>query len=81
MFCAKFFRRGIRHGTVACLGKQPFMYAMVHAAVSEMKVAYPELLDEEDRIGRTVLQEEQQFARVLGLGADVESQQLFGARI
>ncbi|SDG02469.1 alanine--tRNA ligase [Terriglobus roseus] len=63
----KILRRGIRHGRL--LGQdQPFMHEMVHAVVAEMKVAYPELLDAEDRVAKTVLQEEQQFARTLQLG-------------
>src|SRR5665213_2581481 len=64
----KILRRGIRHGRL--LGKeQPFMHRMVEAVVDLMKVAYPELLDAEDRIAKTVLQEEQQFARVLEIGS------------
>jgi alanyl-tRNA synthetase len=63
----KILRRGIRHGRL--LGQeQPFMHEMVHAVVGEMKVAYPELLDAEERVAKTVLQEEQQFARTLQLG-------------
>lgn len=65
----KILRRGIRHGRL--LGQeQPFMHEVVHAAVSEMKVAYPELADAADRVSKTVLQEEQQFARVLARGAE-----------
>ena len=63
----KILRRGIRHGRL--LGQeQPFMHEMVHAVVTEMKVAYPELVDAEERVAKTVLQEEQQFARTLQLG-------------
>ncbi len=64
----KILRRGIRHGRL--LGQeQPFMHEMVHAVVSEMKVAYPELVDASDRVSKTVLQEEHQFARVLEIGS------------
>ncbi len=64
----KILRRGIRHGRL--LGQeQPFMHEMVHAVVGEMKVAYPELVDAADRVNKTVLQEEQQFARTLQLGS------------
>ena len=64
----KILRRGIRHGRL--LGKeQPFMHEMVHAVVSEMQVAYPELSDAAERVAKTVLQEEQQFARVLSIGS------------
>ncbi len=60
----KILRRGIRHGRL--LGQeQPFMHEMVHAVLGEMKVAYPELVDAADRVSKTVLQEEQQFARVI----------------
>ena len=76
----KILRRGIRHGRL--LGQEkPFMHEMVHAVVSEMKVAYPELVEAVDRISKTVLLEEQQFARVLKSGAeqlDSAFTQLFG---
>ncbi|MEG9433849.1 alanine--tRNA ligase [Terriglobus sp. ADX1] len=76
----KILRRGIRHGRL--LGQeQPFMHEMVHAVVGEMKVAYPELLDAEDRVAKTVLQEEQQFARVLAIGAVALNGELRRARM
>ena len=60
----KILRRGIRHGRL--LGQeQPFMHQMVYAVRDEMQVAYPELAEVADRVAKTVLQEEQQFARVL----------------
>jgi alanyl-tRNA synthetase len=64
----KILRRGIRHGRL--LGQeQPFMHEMVLAVVNEMKVAYPELVDTAERVAKTVLAEEQQFARVLEIGS------------
>ena len=64
----KILRRGIRHGRL--LGQeQPFMHAMVRAVVTEMSVAYPELVDAEERVAKTVLGEELQFARVLEIGS------------
>ncbi len=63
----KILRRGIRHGRL--LGQeQPFMFEMVKAVTAEMKVAYPELLDAQERVSETVLAEEGQFARVLEAG-------------
>jgi alanyl-tRNA synthetase len=63
----KILRRGIRHGRL--LGQeQPFMHQMVYAVRDEMQMAYPELVDAADRVAKTVLQEEQQFARTLQLG-------------
>ena len=64
----KILRRGIRHGRL--LGQdQPFMHQMVYAVRDEMQAAYPELNEAADRVAKTVLQEEQQFARVLEIGA------------
>ena len=64
----KILRRGIRHGRL--LGQdQPFMHQMVYAVRDEMQTAYSELNEAADRVSKTVLQEEQQFARVLEIGA------------
>ncbi len=64
----KILRRGIRHGRI--LGQdQPFMHQMVYAVRDEMQAAYPELKDAAERVSKTVLQEEQQFARVLEIGS------------
>ena len=65
----KILRRGIRHGRL--LGQeQPFMHQMVYAVRDEMQVAYPKLVDGADRVAKTVLQEEQQFARVIDKGLE-----------
>jgi len=64
----KILRRGIRHGRL--LGQeQPFMHQMVFAVRDEMATAYPELRETADRVSKTVLAEEQQFARVIEVGA------------
>jgi len=65
----KILRRGIRHGRL--LGQdQPFMHQMVYAVRDEMQAAYPELMAAAERVSKTVLQEEQQFARVMATGSD-----------
>ncbi len=75
----KILRRGIRHGRL--LGQdQPFMHEMVRAVVTEMQVAYPELIHVEPRVMKTVLQEEQQFARVLAVGSRELDAALLDAR-
>ncbi len=64
----KVLRRGIRHGRL--LGQeQPFMRQMVFAVRDEMQAGYPELSETASRVSKTVLQEEQQFARTLVLGS------------
>ena len=63
----KILRRGIRHGRL--LGQErPFMFEMVGAVRDEMKVAYPELVETAERVSKTVLAEEEQFARVMAVG-------------
>jgi alanyl-tRNA synthetase len=63
----KILRRGIRHGRL--LGQEkPFMHQMVFAVRDEMQVAYPELTETAERVSKTVLAEEQQFARVMENG-------------
>ena len=64
----KILRRGIRHGRL--LGQeQPFLNQMVYAVRAEMSPAYPELADAAERVAKTVLAEEEQFARVLAAGS------------
>jgi alanyl-tRNA synthetase len=63
----KILRRGIRHGRM--LGQEkPFMHEMVLAVRDEMSVAYPELKETAERVSKTVLAEELQFARVMEVG-------------
>jgi len=63
----KIMRRAITHGRL--LGQtQPFLNQMVIAVVREMKDAYPELQEFQDRVIRTVLAEEARFAHTLGIG-------------
>jgi alanyl-tRNA synthetase len=64
----KILRRGIRHGRL--LGQEkPFMHEMVLAVRDEMVAAYPELAESAERVAKVVLAEEEQFARVLEVGA------------
>ena len=70
----KIMRRGIRHGRL--LGQEkPFLHEMVFAVRDEMGVAYPELNETAERVAKTVLAEEQQFARTLELGLKQMSQE------
>jgi alanyl-tRNA synthetase len=63
----KILRRGIYYGRK--LGQeQPFIYRMADAVCSEMKGAYPELPENIDRIRKTILSEEEKFARTLAVG-------------
>ncbi len=71
----KILRRGIRHGRL--LGQQqPFMREMVYAVRDEMGVAYPELKETAERVGKVAEAEERQFARVMDTGSSELSQQI-----
>ena len=45
------------------------MHEMVLAVRDEMVAAYPELVESAERVAKVVLAEEEQFARVLEIGA------------
>jgi alanyl-tRNA synthetase len=63
----KIIRRAIYHGRL--LGQeQPFLFEMVFAVRDEMKEAYPELVENADRVAAIVKAEESQFARTVAVG-------------
>jgi alanyl-tRNA synthetase len=63
----KIIRRAITHGRL--LGQtKPFLHEMVFAVRDLMKDAYPELKETTGRTSKTVLAEEQRFARTLEVG-------------
>jgi len=63
----KILRRGIRHGRLLGATK-PFMFEMVHAVRDLMKDAYPELLDNAERVSKVVYEEERRFANTVDVG-------------
>ncbi|HEY3768720.1 MAG TPA: alanine--tRNA ligase [Candidatus Angelobacter sp.] len=63
----KILRRGIRHGRLLGASK-PFMHEMVMAVRDLMKDAYPELVDNAERISKIVFEEERRFANTLEAG-------------
>ncbi|RDH43379.1 alanine--tRNA ligase [Zooshikella ganghwensis] len=66
----RIIRRAIRHGNK--LGAtEPFFYKSVAALVEVMGEAYPELVTAQAGIERTLLREEEQFARTLDKGMRV----------
>jgi alanyl-tRNA synthetase len=63
----KIIRRAIRHGRL--LGyKQPFLFLMANAVVDLMRDAYPELVEQEDRISEVIHAEEHRFRNTLDQG-------------
>src|SRR6476661_7240159 len=63
----KILRRGIRHGRLLGATK-PFMHEMVMAVRDLMKDAYPELVEQAERVSKIVFEEERRFAHTLDAG-------------
>ena len=62
----KIIRRAVQHGRL--LGRTtPFLFAMVDEVVKIMGQAYPEIVENKDRISQTIVGEENRFARTLDL--------------
>jgi alanyl-tRNA synthetase len=63
-------RRALRHGyKLGC--RQPFFHKLVPDLASEMGAAYPELVEQRERIEGVLLQEEQRFGETLGNGMKI----------
>ena len=66
----RIIRRALRHGHK--LGQEkPFFHRLVAALAAQMGDAYPELRDNQPRIEKALLAEEEQFARTLADGMKV----------
>jgi alanyl-tRNA synthetase len=66
----RIIRRAIRHGYK--LGQtDPFFHRLVADLATAMGEAYPELVQNKDRVGQVLLQEEQRFAETLDNGMKV----------
>ncbi|MGZ4787763.1 MAG: alanine--tRNA ligase, partial [Terriglobales bacterium] len=78
----KIIRRAIRHGRLLGQNK-PFLCQMVFAVSDLMRDAYPELLESQERVSKTIEAEETRFARTLNEGLkrlDVELAPLIAAK-
>ncbi|MEM9601898.1 MAG: alanine--tRNA ligase [Pseudomonadota bacterium] len=63
----RIIRRAVRHGyKLGCT--TPFFHTLVSALVDEMGAAYPELVAQQERVERLLLQEEKRFAETLDNG-------------
>ncbi|MFC0267411.1 alanine--tRNA ligase [Kushneria aurantia] len=63
----RIIRRAVRHGHKLGV-REPFFYRLVGALDAEMGEAYPELRERRELIEKTLLREEEQFARTLDHG-------------
>ena len=66
----RIIRRAVRHGNT--LGaEQPFFYKLVGTLAAQMGDAYPELIKQQALVEKTLLTEEEQFARTLDNGIQI----------
>ena len=66
----RIIRRAVRHGNT--LGAdQPFFYKLVATLAAQMGDAYPELIKQQALVEKTLLTEEEQFARTLDNGIQI----------
>jgi alanyl-tRNA synthetase len=66
----RIIRRAVRHGYQLGQSK-PFFYTLIDALAEQMGDAYPELVDQGEKIAATLKAEEEQFARTLEKGLSV----------
>src|SRR5579871_4332398 len=64
----KILRRGIRHGLLLGANNEPFLYDLALEVCRTMKNAYPELSENEQRIGKVIQAEERRFLNTLNNG-------------
>ena len=66
----RILRRAVRHGRKLGLGK-PFLAGLTEVIISEMKGAYPELVDNGAYIKQIITSEEERFGETLGAGMNM----------
>jgi alanyl-tRNA synthetase len=66
----RIIRRAVRHGYQLGQSK-PFFYTLIDALAEQMGDAYPELVEQGEKIAATLKAEEEQFARTLEKGLSV----------
>ncbi len=62
----KIIRRAVQHGRLLGI-TAPFLFNMVDVVAKKMGDAYPEIIENKDRISQTIASEENRFARTLNL--------------
>ena len=64
----RILRRAVRYGYTFLNQKKAFMYELLPALISSMGDAYPELIAQENLIGKVIREEEESFLRTLETG-------------
>ncbi len=73
----RLLRRAARHGRLLGI-KEPFLYKVADTVIDENKCAYPELEERREYIRRSILSEEEAFAKNLDSGMDILNKMLDG---
>ncbi|MBN2254297.1 MAG: alanine--tRNA ligase [Deltaproteobacteria bacterium] len=71
----RILRRAARHGKLLGMDK-PFLTDIVPVVISEMKDAYPDLLDKESYVTKVVVNEEQRFMATLDSGLKILNEEV-----
>ncbi|EPR32442.1 Alanine-tRNA ligase, eukaryota/bacteria [Alkalidesulfovibrio alkalitolerans DSM 16529] len=71
----RIIRRALRFGTLIGF-TEPFMYKVCEKVAEVMGEAYPDLTENKGFMARVVREEEERFARTLGKGLDILSEEL-----
>lgn len=66
----RLLRRAARFGRLLGL-KDPFLFRLVPTVVRESSVAYPELIENQERISRIIRMEEERFAETIQQGSQI----------
>lgn len=64
----RILRRAVRYGYTFLGCKEPFMYQLLPVLIDTMGEAYPELIAQQELIGKVVKEEEEAFLRTLDTG-------------
>jgi len=64
----RILRRAVRYGYTFLGQKKPFMYKLIPALIDTMGDAYPELIAQQELIGKVIREEEDSFLRTLETG-------------
>ncbi|SMO90160.1 alanyl-tRNA synthetase [Saccharicrinis carchari] len=64
----RILRRAVRYGYTFLGQRQPFMHKLLPALINTMGDAYPELINQQELIGKVIMEEEVSFLRTLATG-------------
>lgn len=76
----RILRRAVRYGYTFLNQHQSFMYKLIPALIDTMGEAYPELIQQQELIGKVIKEEEESFLRTLETGIKLLDKQIADTR-